>query len=71
MFEFRVYLLDDIDRVLKSCTLDCADEGTARKRARDLWCRDYALELWRGLDRLERIEPERSPRDLREDALAA
>ena len=71
MFEFRVYLLDDIERVLKTCTLECVDEAAARKRAREFWCRDYTLELWRGLDRLESIEAEVSDHDKRADAIAA
>ena len=71
MFEFRVYLLDDIERVLKTCTFDRVDEATARKRARDFWCRDYTLELWRGLDRLERIEAEVSEGGRLEEAIAA
>lgn len=71
MFEFRVYLLDDIERVLKTCTFESVDEAAARKRAREIWCRDYTLELWRGLDRLERIEAEVSERDRREGPIAA
>jgi hypothetical protein len=56
MFEFRFYVLDDIGHVLKTRQYQCADQHEALAHAMQLKCEGFALEIWRGLNRIVRLE---------------
>jgi hypothetical protein len=56
MFEFRFYVLDDIGHVLKMRQYECADQHEALAHALELKCEGFALEIWRGLTRIVRLD---------------
>ncbi|RXG86196.1 hypothetical protein EAS61_34025 [Bradyrhizobium zhanjiangense] len=56
MQEFRAYIVDQSGHVTGRVDLICADEESARQRARQL-VDGHAVELWQGNHKIERFDP--------------
>ena len=56
MFEFRTYVLDDCERVLKARSFFSENDAEAIALAEEIKPAEYALELWRDLELVIRLE---------------